>query len=47
MKMIVDLFEYVEFNDEVHFFCFWPEIPFSGKYGPKNENCQFKLMSCI
>ena len=24
-------------------FLFWPEIPFSMKFGPKNQNCQFKL----
>ena len=26
-----------------HFLCFWPEIPFLGKFGPKNQNYQFKL----
>ena len=27
-----------------HFFiCFRPDIPFLGKFGPKNQNCQFKL----
>ena len=25
------------------FFCFWVEIPFWGKFGPKSQNCQFKL----
>ena len=35
-------FEYAEFNDDVHFFSFWPEILF-GKFGPKKQNCQFKL----
>ena len=24
-------------------FCFWVEIPFLGKFGPKNQNCHFKL----
>ena len=24
-------------------FLFWPEIPFSLKFGPKNQNCQCKL----
>ena len=38
-------FEYVEFNGNVHFFCFQPEIPFLGKLGPKSQNCQFKLKS--
>ena len=31
-----------EFNGNVHFFCF-REIPFLGKFGPKNQNCQFEL----
>ena len=26
-----------------HFFCFWVEIPFLGKFGPKNQNYQLKL----
>ena len=25
------------------FFCFQPEIPFLDKFGPKKQNCQFKL----
>ena len=25
------------------FFCFWLEMPFLGKFGPKNQNCHFKL----
>ena len=25
------------------FFSFPPKIPFLGKFGPKNHNCQFKL----
>ena len=32
-----------EFNGAVYFFCFWPEVPFLGKFGPKNKNCQFQL----
>ena len=36
-------FGYVEFHGGVHFFCFGLETPFLGKFGPKNENCQFKL----
>ena len=27
----------------VHFFWFWPQIPFLGRFGPKNQNCQFIL----
>ena len=30
-------------NLVVLFFCFRPETPFLGKFGPKNQNCQFKL----
>ena len=25
------------------FFSFWVEIPFLGKFGPKNRNCHFKM----
>ena len=31
-------FKYAEFNDAVHFFRFWPETPFLGKFSP---NCQY------
>ena len=27
----------------VYFYCFRPETPFLGKFGPKNQNCHFKL----
>ena len=33
---------YAEFNHAVHFF-FRLKIPFLGKFGPKNQNYQFKL----
>ena len=36
-------FEYAEFSGYVHFFRFRPQIPFLGKFGPKNRNCQFIL----
>ena len=39
----LDKFKYVEFSGAVSFFRFWLEIPFLGKFGPKNQNCQFKL----
>ena len=26
-------------HDDVQFSCFWSEIPFLGKFGPKNQNC--------
>ena len=35
--------EYAEFNGDVHFFCFRPEVPFLGKVRPNNHNCYFKL----
>ena len=37
------LIEYADTNGVVHFFCFRMEIPFLGKFGWKNQNCQFKL----
>ena len=43
MTKIVDYFEYAEFNGDVHFLRFLLEIPFLGKLGPKDQNCQFKL----
>ena len=27
----------------MRFFRFWLEVPFLGKFGPKNQNCHFKL----
>ena len=30
-----DWFEYGELNGGVHFFCFRPETPFLGEFGPK------------
>ena len=36
-------FEYAEFSGYVHFFRFRPQIPFLGKFGPKNQNCQVIL----
>ena len=43
MTKIVALFEYAEFNDMVDLICFRLEISFLEKFGPKNQNCQFKL----
>ena len=34
---------YTEFNGAVYFFCFGLETPILGKFGPTNQNCQFKL----
>ena len=40
----LDLFKYAEFNGNVHFFWFRPEILFlGGKFGPKNQIFEFKL----
>ena len=39
----LDQIEYAEFNDGLHFFCFRLEAPFLGKFGSKDQNCQFKL----
>ena len=33
-------FEHTEFSGYVHFFRFRPQIPFLGKFCPKNQNCQ-------
>ena len=35
-------FKYVEFDGDLHFFL-QLEFSFLGKFGPKNQNCQFKL----
>ena len=37
-----DEFEYAEFDNGVHFFCFRPKIPILGKFGKKNQKCQLK-----
>ena len=39
----LNYFKYAEFNGDVPFFCFWVEILFLGKFGPKNQNFYFKL----
>ena len=33
-----DWLEYAYFKKDAHFFCFRPEIPFSGKFGPAVQN---------
>ena len=38
--------KYAEFNADVQFLRFLPKIPFLSKYGPKHQNCQFKL-KCV
>ena len=39
----LDWFEYVAFNDAILFLCFLVEIPFFGKFVPKNQNSHFRL----
>ena len=34
-------------NGDGHFFHFWLELPFLGKFGPKNQNCKFKRWNLI
>ena len=36
-------FVYAEFNGDNHFFCFRRRIPFLRKFGPKIQNCLFKV----
>ena len=38
-----DEFRYPEFNGAIHIFSFRWETPFFGKFGPKNEKCQFQF----
>ena len=37
------ILEYAEFNGDVQFFCFWPEIHFLRKFGPKIQIFLFKV----
>ena len=32
----------IQFSGDVHFICFLSDLPFFGKFGRKNHNCQFK-----
>ena len=43
MKLVVDWFEYAEFNSDAQFLCFLLGLPFLVKFGPTNQNCPFKL----
>ena len=42
----LNLFAYTQFIGVAAFFCLRPGMPFSRKFGLKNQNCQFKLKSC-
>ena len=35
--------KYTKFNDGIHFFYFRIQMHFLGKFGPKNQNCEFKI----
>ena len=37
----LDYLEYAKFHGGVYFLCFWPEILFLAKFGPKIQNCLF------
>ena len=37
-NLVPRLIKYAEFSDDVHFFCFGPEISLLNKFGPKNQN---------
>ena len=39
----LDWLVHVQFNAAVHFFIFKLEAPFLDKFGPKYQNCLFKL----
>ena len=39
----MDYLASAEFNGDIYFSFFTTEIPFLGKFGPKNQNYQFKL----
>ena len=41
--LVPGLIPFAELNSEVRFSYFQPEVPFLGKFGLKNQNCQFKL----
>ena len=39
----LDYFEYAQFNGDLNFFHFAPEILILGKLSPKIQNCQIQL----
>ena len=39
----LDLLEYAKSNNDGHFFHFWVEILFLGKFGFKIQSCLFKV----
>ena len=43
LVQIIKIVRLSVFNGMVHLICFRLEIHFLGKFGPKNQNCQFKL----
>ena len=38
--------KHAEINADAHFFQFWLEISFLGKFGPKNQKFQLRLKFC-
>ena len=45
--LVLQLFQILEFDCDVHFSSLRPEIVFLSKFGPKNRNCVFKLKFAI
>ena len=41
-NLVIQL-KYAEFNGDFHVFCFWPAILLLDEFGPKIQNCLFKL----
>ena len=46
-NLVPRLIRILEFNGELHCFCFLLETPVLGKFGPKIQNCLFKLKLVI
>ena len=43
-NLVLELIRICRIPWYVHFFSFWPEIPFLGKFDPKNhQNCHFEV----
>ena len=41
--MVVDKFDYAEFDGAVCLYCFGPEVVFSCIFDPKNQSLSFKI----
>ena len=42
-NLVSSLFKYAEFDGNVHFFYFKPDVPFLGIFVLRNQNCLLKL----